>query len=71
MTKTELLLEYAKITWDIDLPDAIEQVLENDYVINSHLYSADVFLQVKLMLIICPDIEPVEVIKYVHSLRLI
>jgi hypothetical protein len=59
-TKTELLLEYTKLSWDHDFPPDIETALENDYVANPHLYSESVFKEVALLLLVLAPDAPSE-----------
>ena len=42
-TITELRSDYTERSWDYELPDHLEQALEDDYVQNSHLYFDNAF----------------------------
>ena len=46
---TQLRAEYAERSWDYELPDHLEQALEDDYVQNSHLYSEKTFKYIHML----------------------
>ena len=57
-TKTDLLLQYADLSWNYDFPQAVEIALENDYVANKDLYDESVLKNIALLLLIAPDTSP-------------
>lgn len=67
MTDTELRLQYAELTWDIDFPENIEQVLEDDYVKNSDLYTSDAIKRLRMTYLICKEITPQQMLNAVHE----
>ena len=67
MTNTELKLQYVERTWDIEFQDCIEQALENDYVLNSALYTNEKFKQIQMTLFLLPEITPTELIEMLHE----
>jgi len=66
MTETELRVQYAERTWDFEFPECIEQALENDYVLNSVLYTDDMIKKIKLTLLVYSEISPEKLIEMVH-----
>ncbi|ANQ21423.1 hypothetical protein BA893_06975 [Vibrio natriegens] len=52
MSETELRIEYAKRTYNIDLSDELDQMIEDDYVINRHNYTDDAFKQLQVLLVL-------------------
>ena len=67
MTKTELYLQYYECTRHFDLPDIIEQALEEDFIKNYTLYSDEMFKCIQLHYLISQNITPKEMINYVHE----
>ena len=67
MTETELRLEYVERTWNIEFSGSIEEAIENDYVKNSFLYTDEIFAQIQMALLLCPQISPDELIILIHS----
>lgn len=67
MTETELRLQYAERTWNIEFPELIEEVLENDYVRNPAHYTKEMFGFLELTLVIAPDTSPSELLDIVRK----
>jgi hypothetical protein len=67
MNKTQLLLQYFERTRNFDLPDHIEEALEEDYVLNSALYTDAMFKRIRLVHLLCPDSTPAEMLRYVRN----
>lgn len=66
-TDMQLRSEYAEKSWEYELPDRLESALEDDYVANSDLYTADVFRIIRVTYSICPEIEPDELLSAIRS----
>lgn len=67
MTDTELRLQWFERTRDIDFPENIEQVLENDYVKNSDLYTSDAINILQMTYLIYKEITPQQMLNAVHE----
>lgn len=67
MTKTELRLQWVDSTLDIEFPECIEKALENDYVLNSTLYTNAKIKRIRVYLLLCPEITPENLIEMVHN----
>lgn len=67
MNKTELRIEYADRTWNFDWPDSIDQALEEDYVLNRETYTDEVLNLIRGLVLIAPNIQPIELIYIVHN----
>lgn len=63
MTETELSLEYVERSTIYELPDALEQVLEDDYIRNFNLYTDDTFKYIKLNYSLLPQLSATELIE--------
>lgn len=59
-------MQYAQRTWHFDLPDPMEQKLENDYVTNSDLYTDDMLRKIQMLYVLIPNITPCEMVNWVH-----
>lgn len=66
-TSTQLILEYAERSWNYELPDHLEQALENDYVKNSHLYSDKTFKCIQMTVVLIPEINSEKLLRLVKS----
>ena len=66
MTEAEIRLQYVDRTWHIDFPEDIEQALEDDYVVNTNLYTDSMFSYIQTILLIAPTITPKKLIEMVH-----
>lgn len=66
MNSTNLRQEYTNRSWNYELPDDLEQALEDDYVQNSHLYSDDTFNLIKMIFLLNPKIESQEILELVR-----
>lgn len=62
---TSKKLEYVHLSRDFDFPDDIEDVLENDYAVNSHYYSVDILKCVQAARLL-RDSSPDEVIELIR-----
>jgi hypothetical protein len=65
--RTDLALECYKLTKDHDIPENIQKAIEGDYENNRHLYSKATIEFVLGLILLCPTIEPKEVLKYVRN----
>jgi hypothetical protein len=65
---TALRIEYTFYSWHCDFPDAIEQALEDDYVMNRHFYTKQTLESIKLLLLIDPDISPDYLLETIKNL---
>lgn len=68
-TKTDLLIEYAELSWNHDFPNEIEIALENDYVANKELYSEEVLQGLRLHLLLDRDASPQDVLNAVRNMQ--
>lgn len=59
--------EYADRSRDYELPDYLEEALENDYVKNSHLYSDKIFKCIQVTVLLRPEISSEELLQLVRS----
>ena len=64
---TQLRAEYAERSWDYELPDHLEQALEDDYVQNSHLYSEKTFKCIQMLYALHPGITSEKLLKLVRK----
>ena len=62
----QLKREYAEYSWNYDFSEEIEQALEDDYAENKYMYSEKTLPALKLMLFLCPDLTPQEVLDFVR-----
>ena len=69
MDSTKLRTEYTDRSWDYELPDPLEQALEDDYVQNRHLYADKTFKCIKLIFALDPEITPNSMLKFVRALH--
>lgn len=67
MNKTDLRLQYVNRTWGFSLPESIEQTLEDDYVINSRIYTDEMFNYIRTQCLIEPNIEPAQLLCRIHE----
>ena len=67
MTETKLKLEFVDRSWHFELPESIEQALEDDYVINSNLYTDNMFKYIRMTLLFIPSTTPQEMVQFVHT----
>jgi hypothetical protein len=61
--KTQLILELVEKTWEIDLPEPVQQALEEDYASRPEVYSDTVFLLIKTYYLIGPPTTAEELIQ--------
>lgn len=67
MSETNLRLEYAERTWDMNFSDDLDDKLEDDYVNHPSFYTDEVFSQLQLVSMIMQDLTPDEIINYVKT----
>ncbi|PHV03711.1 hypothetical protein CSQ88_00490 [Iodobacter sp. BJB302] len=68
-TTTDLRLEYVTLSWNYNFPSEIETAIEDDYVVNPHLYDEESLERVKLLLLLDSHTPPelaLEVAKFKH-----
>ena len=66
-SRTDLLLECYDLTKDHDIPENIQTAIECDYVNNRHLYSEATIKYIRCLILICPTIEPDNVLEKVRK----
>jgi hypothetical protein len=66
-TRTELLIEYVKLSWEFHFPEEIEAALEADYVKNFHMYDLEAIKRVASLLLIYPNASASQAIEMVRS----
>lgn len=66
-TDTELRAEYAERSWDYELPDHLEQALEDDYVQNWLLYSETTFKCIQVLYLLNPEVPPQMLLECVRA----
>ncbi|MGQ7848660.1 hypothetical protein ACUNV4_29460 [Granulosicoccus sp. 3-233] len=65
---TQLQIEYCERTKSIQFPENVEKAIEKDYPKNPDLYTDSLFRKIKIMSLICPDIDPEELIEEAKKL---
>ncbi|MGM8225455.1 hypothetical protein ACSV5M_02650 [Cellvibrio sp. ARAG 10.3] len=66
-TDIELKAEYAERSWNYELPDHLEQALEDDYVQNRLLYSEATFKCIQTLYLLNPEVTPQMLLKFVRA----
>ena len=61
-TKTELRLKYFDLTYNFNIPEELDEKLEEDYANNPQRYNQKNLNQLRIILLISPDIEFVNLI---------
>lgn len=70
VSETTLRIEYAERTWHIELPEHLEQALEDDYVRRSSIYTDDFLKHIQTLYLIHPNITATELIRQIHNYHL-
>lgn len=63
----QLKREYAEYSRNYDFSEKIEQALEDDYAENKYMYSESTLPALKLMLLLCPEATPQDVLDFIRS----
>mgnify|MGYP000120815266 CR=1 FL=1 len=66
LTDTQLRMEYAERTLSFELPDDIEQAIENDYVTNRSVYTDRILKVIQMIYFIHPEVTPQEMLMHVR-----
>ena len=69
MTKLFNQNKYYELTKAFTYPDCIEEALEDDCVLNPHLYTESTILEINTILLISPDITPDYILKHIRSIH--
>ena len=67
MDNTKLRLEYNDLSEDCDLPDHLDDPLEEDYVQNRHLYTDKTFKLIEFTIALQPEITPKRILELVRD----
>jgi hypothetical protein len=65
---TALRVEYTFYSWHCVFPDAIEQALENDFVMNRHLYNDQTLKYIQCLLVIEPEISTDSLLEAIRNI---
>jgi hypothetical protein len=67
LTRTELRYQYIERTSDIGFSEALDDILEEDYVINTSFYSDKVLFDIFMVELMMPDLPTNEILSYVKN----